>query len=78
MNNGTDTIKQNPIQFQSKEISSENKKYEYEVEIPKKAFDVYERTDKENVVILIEGIFTKNGRIISQISIGTEGQLIGK
>ena len=78
LNNGTDTIEPNPIQFQSKPISLNNKKYEYEVEIPKKAFDVYERTDKENVAILIEGIFTENGRIILELSRGTEGRLIGK
>ena len=76
LDNGTDTAKPNPIKFQTKQISYDSNKYEYEVEIPKKAFDVYERTGKDYVVITIEGFFTKNGRIVLQLSRGLEGRLI--
>jgi len=36
----TTSIEVNPIQFQSQELSFNNKKLEYELEIIKKAFDV--------------------------------------
>lgn len=78
LDNGTDKIEENPILFQSKQISFTNQKYVYEVEVPKKAFNVYERTDKENVVIRIEGIFTKNERVVLQLSRWYSGNLIGK
>lgn len=52
------------------------KKNSYKVEIPKKLFDVYERTDKENIVVNIEGIFSKNDRIVLGISERSEGRLV--
>ncbi|MCO1604306.1 hypothetical protein [Desulfosporosinus nitroreducens] len=76
--NGVDTIKPNPIQLQAEQITEHTSKKEfiYKVEIPKKLFDVYERTDKENIVVNIEGIFSKNDRIVLGTSVRSEGRLV--
>lgn len=76
--NGVDTTKPNPIQLQAEQITEHTSKKEfiYKVEIPKKLFDVYERTDKENIVVNIEGIFSKNDRIVLGTSERSEGRLV--
>lgn len=76
LDNGVDTVKPNPIQLQAEEINLANQKFEYKVEIPKKLFDVYERTDKENISIWIKGLFLKNERIVLVHSQGDQGRLI--
>lgn len=64
MDKGVDTSKPNPIHLRANEINIANPKFEYEVEIPKKLFDVFERTDKENVSVYIDGFFIENERIV--------------
>lgn len=64
LDNGTDTFKPNPIQLQAEEINLVNQEFEYKVEVPKKLFDVFERTDKENISVWIKGVFLKDERLI--------------
>jgi hypothetical protein len=67
-----------PALFQAKEISSTNQQYGYEVEIPKKAFELYEGTDKEQIQIEIDGLYVKNGRVVLPSSSGFSGMLTRK
>ncbi|HZK53267.1 MAG TPA: hypothetical protein VFC84_03565 [Desulfosporosinus sp.] len=78
LENGVDTMKPNPIQLQTERIFEQTtkKEFTYKVEIPKKLFDVYEDTDKENVEVTIEGIFSKNDRIVLEVSEGGQGRLV--
>lgn len=76
--NGVETTKPNPIQLKAEQIteSTSKKEFIYKVEIPKKLFDVYERTDKENIGVNIKGIFYKNDRIVLGTSEWSEGRLV--
>lgn len=74
--NEVDTIESNPIFLRAEQIDINSKEYKYKVEIPKKIFDVYERMDKENVNVTIEGIFTKNNQMVLEASTGKDLKLI--
>ena len=55
-------------------MNSTNQNFEYKIEIPKKLFDVYERTDKENISIWIYGFFHKGERIVLVHYQGDQGR----
>ncbi len=75
---GVDTVELNPIQLKAELLTEQtsNKEFKYKVVIPKKLFDVYERTDKENIVVNIKGIFVKGDRIVLETSHSSDGRLV--